>query len=246
MDGKIEEMDRISNLPDFILHRILSFLPRRYAVRTSVLSKQWSSVWDSFPIFVFSENMYAAAAADRSTPVYKEKVREFINLVDKAVQKFVQKKLQMERLSLSMGSVDHNFVSMIYRWILLALNNGVQEISISDIIRSCSNINYLALEHFYGPRTVQISKLDKLESVSIVDALPKGQLDNISVDAPKLKYLNFDPYDQSNFLFLRIWPLPVLLYCKGLEFLDDNSRPFILVDVTTLRVFKLMLQIYRY
>ena len=130
MDGKIKEMDRISNLPDFILHRILSFLPRRYAVRTCVLSKRWSSVWDSFPIFVFSENMYAAAASDRSTPEYKEKAREFINLVDKAVQKFVQKKLRMERLSLIMGSVDHNFVSMIYRWILLALNNGVQEISI--------------------------------------------------------------------------------------------------------------------
>ena len=31
-----------------------------------------------------------------------------------------------------------------------------------------------------------------------MDALPKGQLDNISVDAPKLKYLNFNPYDQSS------------------------------------------------
>ena len=82
---------------------------------------------------MFSENLYlaaAAATADRSTLEYKEKVREFINLVDKAVQKFIQKKLQKERLSLIMGSVDHKFVSMIYRWILLALNNGVQEISI--------------------------------------------------------------------------------------------------------------------
>ncbi|CAN0841443.1 Putative F-box/LRR-repeat protein At5g02930 [Linum grandiflorum] len=38
-------VDRISNLPDFILHHILSFLDTRSAVQTCVLSKHWESAW---------------------------------------------------------------------------------------------------------------------------------------------------------------------------------------------------------
>jgi hypothetical protein len=33
--------DRISGLPDELLHRIMSFLPARDAVRTCVLSPRW-------------------------------------------------------------------------------------------------------------------------------------------------------------------------------------------------------------
>ncbi|XP_057444870.1 F-box/FBD/LRR-repeat protein At3g14710-like [Lotus japonicus] len=37
--------DMISNLPDFIIGRILSLLPTKDAVRTSVLSKNWTYKW---------------------------------------------------------------------------------------------------------------------------------------------------------------------------------------------------------
>lgn len=53
MEGKIDERDRISSLPEFILHRIMSFLPRRDANQTCVLSKRWRLIWDTFPIFDF-------------------------------------------------------------------------------------------------------------------------------------------------------------------------------------------------
>ncbi|KAL8156685.1 hypothetical protein AgCh_001691 [Apium graveolens] len=43
--AKQDEGDRLSSLPDDILHQILSFLGTRQAVQTSVLSKQWRHVW---------------------------------------------------------------------------------------------------------------------------------------------------------------------------------------------------------
>ncbi|GMN46530.1 hypothetical protein TIFTF001_015711 [Ficus carica] len=41
--------DKLSKLPDDIIHRILSFLPTQTAVKTSILSKQWTRIWASVP-----------------------------------------------------------------------------------------------------------------------------------------------------------------------------------------------------
>ncbi|KAK8618897.1 hypothetical protein V6N13_132874 [Hibiscus sabdariffa] len=51
-----ETSDRISQLPDHIILRILFFLPAKDVVRSSILSKTWLSVWKSLPIFSFSSD----------------------------------------------------------------------------------------------------------------------------------------------------------------------------------------------
>ncbi|KAL5725680.1 hypothetical protein ACHQM5_008798 [Ranunculus cassubicifolius] len=43
--GEFKGEDRISSLPDGILHHILSFLPLHYAIHTSLLSKRWKCIW---------------------------------------------------------------------------------------------------------------------------------------------------------------------------------------------------------
>ncbi|XXG59632.1 hypothetical protein AAC387_Pa04g1682 [Persea americana] len=42
-----KEEDRISQLPDPILHDIVSMIPFKCAVRTSILSKRWKGLWES-------------------------------------------------------------------------------------------------------------------------------------------------------------------------------------------------------
>ncbi|MFS7927463.1 putative F-box domain, leucine-rich repeat domain superfamily, F-box-like domain superfamily [Helianthus anomalus] len=44
-----EDDDRISNLPDDIIHHILSFLDLKYAVQTSALSLKWKHLWTLMP-----------------------------------------------------------------------------------------------------------------------------------------------------------------------------------------------------
>ncbi|RZC76209.1 hypothetical protein C5167_000314 [Papaver somniferum] len=42
--------DRISKLPDPLVRHMLSFLPTKCAVSTSILSKRWKNVWVSIPV----------------------------------------------------------------------------------------------------------------------------------------------------------------------------------------------------
>lgn len=52
---ELSHSDRISHLPDDLLVQILSLIPVRNAVSTSLLSKRWKSVWKMSPTLVYDE-----------------------------------------------------------------------------------------------------------------------------------------------------------------------------------------------
>ncbi|XP_013747052.2 FBD-associated F-box protein At2g26860 isoform X1 [Brassica napus] len=62
-------MDRISGLPDELLVRILTFVPTKVAVSTSILSKRWEFLWTWVPKLEFVDNKYGSDLA----------IRDFIN-----------------------------------------------------------------------------------------------------------------------------------------------------------------------
>ncbi|KAJ0466587.1 putative F-box domain, leucine-rich repeat domain superfamily, F-box-like domain superfamily [Helianthus annuus] len=48
------EGDRLSNLPDDLIHKILSFISIKHVVQTSALSSRWRYIWTSMPFLNFS------------------------------------------------------------------------------------------------------------------------------------------------------------------------------------------------
>ncbi|XP_024020009.1 F-box/LRR-repeat protein 25 [Morus notabilis] len=71
-------LDRISRLPDPVIHRILSFIPTIDVVRMSLLSKRWRRMWYSVPSLEFSD-------ADITHSAFHSRKR-FCNFVDKCLK----------------------------------------------------------------------------------------------------------------------------------------------------------------
>ncbi|KAJ4907509.1 putative F-box/FBD/LRR-repeat protein [Raphanus sativus] len=53
---EVTYQDRISHLPDDLLLRLLSLVPLRTAMSTSLLSKRWKPVWKMMPTLVYDES----------------------------------------------------------------------------------------------------------------------------------------------------------------------------------------------
>ncbi|XP_026443280.1 FBD-associated F-box protein At4g13985-like [Papaver somniferum] len=113
--------DRISRLPDSLIHQILSFIDTKYAVQTSVLSKRWIDIWKSLPFLYFNRNSFSHEKA--------EKFIDFVYMVflyrdDTNIQKF----------SVDVGwedsAFDNTMIMNVNRWSLNAVKHNVQEINI--------------------------------------------------------------------------------------------------------------------
>ncbi|CAL1406816.1 unnamed protein product [Linum trigynum] len=61
--GGASQIDRITDLPDPLLHHILSYLPIRSIAQTSALSRRWRLLWSTLPDLDFT----TAAAIKRSS-----------------------------------------------------------------------------------------------------------------------------------------------------------------------------------
>uniref|UniRef100_A0A7N0TF79 F-box domain-containing protein n=1 Tax=Kalanchoe fedtschenkoi TaxID=63787 RepID=A0A7N0TF79_KALFE len=67
-----DDVDRISDLPDELLHQILLLLPIKCVAQGSVLSKRWRSLWNSLPDLDFTSLLLPNKARTRSSSLSSE------------------------------------------------------------------------------------------------------------------------------------------------------------------------------
>ncbi|EOA16750.1 hypothetical protein CARUB_v10004959mg [Capsella rubella] len=113
-------MDRINGLPDEVLVKILTFLPTKKAVSTSILSKRWEFLWMWLPrldYFIYITKL-------GTKPV----IREFI---EKTLPLHRAPVLECLRIGLSPTFEPKDFI----RWIDIAVSRHVRELEISYVTK---------------------------------------------------------------------------------------------------------------
>ncbi|GMI85282.1 hypothetical protein like AT3G59200 [Hibiscus trionum] len=116
----VGDLDRISSLPDHILCHILSFIPTKDAVQTSVVSPRWRYLFASMPTLDFQyclSNIYSGLGAEN-----------FKNFVDRLL--FFPNHVTLECFRFYESSSGEDDYLRLYGWICAALWRGVKEIDI--------------------------------------------------------------------------------------------------------------------
>lgn len=124
------ELDRISNLPGGVIQKILSYLPIREAVRTSVLSGNWRYKWAMLPRLVFDDHQ------NSTTSKARRRKTTFVSIVDRV-------------LLLQIGPIDafelayRKFIaaSDIDRWILHLSRKSIKEFTLTKFRGSRYNVS---------------------------------------------------------------------------------------------------------
>ncbi|XP_026444938.1 putative F-box protein At1g58310 [Papaver somniferum] len=111
------EEDRISLLPDSLLHYIISFLDNKCVARTSLLSKRWSHIWTSIPTLDFQ------------FPDNSSETTKFMDFVDRTL--LLHDFSSIKKFSLHwFWSENHLNACKINSWISAVKKHKVEEISI--------------------------------------------------------------------------------------------------------------------
>ncbi|KAL1180902.1 hypothetical protein V6Z11_A02G010000 [Gossypium hirsutum] len=193
--------DRISILPDHILCHILSFLPIKEAVRTSIISTKWRYLFASISTIEF-DRCLLSGLTDRNVDSFK-------NFVDRLLKFPDQVSLDCFRLSdgISWNDEDHDFD--VSGWICAALCRGVREIdlhldNLGDVLTlpavlfTCHSLVTLKLNaegsKIEVPSDVCLGNLKTLQlrnSVVDGDSINRGFNYVLVINAPNLVYFQY-------------------------------------------------------
>ncbi|KAK9734358.1 hypothetical protein RND81_04G134200 [Saponaria officinalis] len=140
MDENASSPDMISELPDFILHQILSFLPVKAAAKTCVISKRWCRIWETFPIvdcfqFYFGKYLGIINPKKLGLPkdvrrnIFEQRVK-FMSYIDDKLGRIFENDICVKKFRLVMTLVSVGLFPRVDFWMDLVSELNVQELEL--------------------------------------------------------------------------------------------------------------------
>ncbi|XP_048127825.1 F-box protein At2g39490-like isoform X2 [Rhodamnia argentea] len=189
-----EHLDLISNLPEDILQRINSFLPLKEAVRTSLLSTQWRSLWTPTVVNHFHAGDGPTATVN-AVEDSLEAIGAFLGSYDSPEMRKLCFRLPEGHVTVvATKGVDKelhlNFLhsekeeQKCYSPIRRELVASVAEHFASSLLANCQLLHSLKIEKCGGLKRIAIEKNESLKSLIIADCL---DIENVTVSATGLR-----------------------------------------------------------
>lgn len=130
-------MDRISNLPEPILHCILSFLSFKQVVQTTVLSQAWERAWRTFPILEFDKtffNQVPSVSCNNKIEAQlgDEKLSRALNYVEGTLRTRRREMIRLDKFTLDLYELRVKELGpFVDRCIFSALESDVKELKLA-------------------------------------------------------------------------------------------------------------------
>ncbi|PIA56059.1 hypothetical protein AQUCO_00700416v1, partial [Aquilegia coerulea] len=206
--------DRLSTLPDSLIHNIFGFLDMNQVVQTSLLSKRWKSLWVSNSCVSIkykdwrSEDRGYCVSNDFYSDDFKKYVDRVLLLRDGSnIEKFyLECGGQSDIISLE-GDWENEIETDIFKtWIASVMKRNVQEVILQDmeivpsILKLLSGqIKYLTLDkvRFRGENNELILSSNAMENL-IIKECDFGYESRFTINAPNLNKLTVDGKDSSS------------------------------------------------
>jgi hypothetical protein len=188
------EPDRISCLPGHLTDQILSFLPIKEAVRTSVLSSKWRKKWYTIPNLVFDEHCVSIAAS-QDPSIFNI---EFLRIVDHVLLLHSGPIIKFEISDYNHRHIDVS--TAIDRWILHLIGRSIKElllvISLDEYYKipwclfSCQSLQHLKLICCWIKPPTTFQGLTNLETLHLdYVTISQDALEKLISGCPRLKSL---------------------------------------------------------
>ncbi|KAK9681412.1 hypothetical protein RND81_10G000500 [Saponaria officinalis] len=221
----IENLDRISELPEPIILHILSYLPLQDSARASILSKAWNNYCSLYPILHFDHNLFAlksliSAKQGSGKPNINQISDMFMDDIDCRLSKATQLVSPIRKLALTIAINDPNNFSRVDKWLEL-----VKQINVQEICFSMQSAGYLwenlfddasVLYEFpisvlasKGLRTVYIRGCKFSDETVVGDSINKRGISFFSLQRLCLSHVYIKDHVFEN----------LTNYCKGIEIL---------------------------
>lgn len=212
MIGRAE--DRISNLPDSLVHHILSFLETNDVARTSVLSHRWNHIWTSIPNLEFEWDGW-------SKPRYL--TDKFIDFVDGTLHRRCLSDNSIQKFHLTTS--EHLDESLLHSWISSVVSRNVKDFSLFLCANdsSCIPLSFFTCASLTSFHLTVYPILDFPNYISF----------------PRLKHLRLENIQLTN----QCWSEKVFPNSPDLEELNlENCRfcdPSFCISVPTLKILRI-------
>lgn len=160
MGDNTDGLDRISSLPPFIVHHIMSYLSAKDVAKTSILSKRWSYFRASFPILEFDQSDYLGTQfwdgdldildLEIYAESHYEQTMKFVEFVNVTLHRFYELKFRMRkfRIFISPNQVK-DLSDILDRWILEAVEHRVEDLNV-DVLTKKDRLYSLPQTIFYA------------------------------------------------------------------------------------------------